>query len=88
MLEGLYRMTADASNAATAAEHVAILQALPPEVVTATSQFSDGEMAQAEQLIRAFCCGMATTRKGCACSPASAWPRRPWTTPSTCWKRC
>jgi tetratricopeptide (TPR) repeat protein len=54
MLEGLYRMTGDGPNAATAAEHVAILKALPPEVVTATSLFSDGELAEAEKITRAF----------------------------------
>jgi predicted Zn-dependent protease len=54
MLEGLYRLTGDPANAATAAEHVAILKALPPEVVVATSQFSDGDLGSAERLIRAF----------------------------------
>jgi predicted Zn-dependent protease len=54
MLEGLYRLTRDTQNAATAAAHVATLKALPREVVTATSLFSDGELAAAEQTIRAF----------------------------------
>jgi tetratricopeptide (TPR) repeat protein len=54
MLEGLYRMTGEAANAAVAAAHVATLKKLPAEVVTATTLFSDGELAQAEQLIRAF----------------------------------
>jgi tetratricopeptide (TPR) repeat protein len=54
MLEGLYRMTGEAENAATAAEHVAILHTLPPEVVAATALFSDGDQAEAEKLIRAF----------------------------------
>ncbi len=54
MLERLYRMTGDEGNAATAAEHVAILAKLPPEVVQATSLFSDGDLAPAETLIRAF----------------------------------
>jgi tetratricopeptide (TPR) repeat protein len=54
MLEGLYRMTGQAANAAAAAAHVATLKELPPEVVTATTLFSDGELAEAEQLIRAF----------------------------------
>ena len=54
MLEGVYRLTGDAENAATAAAHVATLRKLPPEVVTATSLFSDGELAPAEQIIRAF----------------------------------
>ena len=54
MLEGLYRMTGQAENAAAAAAHVATLKKLPAEVVTATALFSDGELAEAEQLIRAF----------------------------------
>jgi tetratricopeptide (TPR) repeat protein len=54
MLEGLYRLTKDPENAATAAAHVATLKNLPPEVVTATSLFSDGDLVPAEQIIRAF----------------------------------
>jgi len=54
MLEGLYRMSGQAANAAQAAAHVATLKELPPEVVTATALFSDGELAEAEQIIRAF----------------------------------
>jgi len=54
LLEGLYRMIGQTGNAAAAAAHVAKLKTLPPEVVTATALFSDGELAQAEQLIRAF----------------------------------
>jgi tetratricopeptide (TPR) repeat protein len=54
MLEGLYRLTGQDANAAEAAGHVAALKKLPPEVVTATGLFSDGELAAAEQLIRAF----------------------------------
>src|SRR5579863_8319939 len=54
MLEGLYRMAGQAENAAMAAAHVATLKKLPPEVVTATALFSDGDLGAAEQLIRAF----------------------------------
>jgi len=54
MLVGLYRMTGEADHAATAAAHVETLKSLPPEVVTATSLFSDGELAAAEQIVRAF----------------------------------
>src|SRR6267143_1355621 len=54
MLEGLFRMTRQAESAAEAAAHVATLKRLPPEVVTATALFSDGEVAEAEQIIRAF----------------------------------
>ncbi len=54
MLEGLYRITGDAANAATAAAHVATLKNLPPEVVTATSLHADGDLVPAEQIIRAF----------------------------------
>jgi tetratricopeptide (TPR) repeat protein len=54
MLEGLYRMTGQGAGAAEAAAHVATLKGLPPDVVTATALFSDGELAAAEELIRAF----------------------------------
>jgi tetratricopeptide (TPR) repeat protein len=54
MLEGLYRMTGQATYAAEAAAHVATLKKLPPEVVTASALFWDGELAESEQLIRAF----------------------------------
>lgn len=54
MLEGLFRMTRQPENAAEAAAHVATLKKLPPDVVTATTLFSDGELAEAERLIRAF----------------------------------
>lgn len=54
MLEGLYRLTGDDRNAATAAAHVATLQGLPPEVVTASAYFYDGDLAPAELTIRPF----------------------------------
>jgi tetratricopeptide (TPR) repeat protein len=54
MLEGLYRMTGSVENAVMAAAHVATLRQLPPEVVQATSLFSDGDLAAAEIIIRAF----------------------------------
>lgn len=54
MLEGLYRKTGDAQNAATAAQHVATLKRLAPEVVHATSLFSDGDLTPAENMIRAY----------------------------------
>jgi tetratricopeptide (TPR) repeat protein len=54
MLERLYRMTADVKNAARAAEHLATLNQLPPEVVRAGSLFSDGELSLAENIVRAY----------------------------------
>src|SRR5258708_4292687 len=54
MLEGLYRMTGQAANAAETAAHVATLKKLPPEVVTAKAPVWEGELAESEQLIRAF----------------------------------
>jgi tetratricopeptide (TPR) repeat protein len=54
MLEGLYRMTGRPADAADAAAHVAALKKLPADVVTASALFSDGELAAAEHLIRAF----------------------------------
>jgi tetratricopeptide (TPR) repeat protein len=54
MLEGLYRMQAEAENAALAASHVARLRALPQEVVLGTSLLADGDLETAEALIRAY----------------------------------
>jgi tetratricopeptide (TPR) repeat protein len=54
MLDGLYRMTGQAENAAMAASHVALMQKIPTEVVTATSLFEDGDLDVAESLIRAY----------------------------------
>jgi tetratricopeptide (TPR) repeat protein len=54
LLERLYRMAGQEREAAQAAEHVTTLAQLPSEVVTATALFSDGELAPAEQLIRAY----------------------------------
>jgi predicted Zn-dependent protease len=54
MLEGVYRISGDAANASNAADHVATLKHLPPEIVTATSLFSDGDLDRSEILIRAF----------------------------------
>ena len=54
LLEGLYRMTGDSANAATAAAHVATLKQLAPEIVIASGHFSDGELEPAEQIIRAY----------------------------------
>ncbi|HVC30148.1 MAG TPA: sulfotransferase, partial [Steroidobacteraceae bacterium] len=54
LLESLYRMAGQPQQAAQAAEHLAALGRLPGEVVAATALFSDGELAPAEQLIRAY----------------------------------
>jgi tetratricopeptide (TPR) repeat protein len=54
MLESLYRMRGESENAAMAAAHVATLKRLAPEVVSATSLFSDGELAAAEHIVRAY----------------------------------
>lgn len=54
MLEGLYRITGQSDNAETAAAHIATLKGLPPEVMYATSLFSDGELTPAENIVRAY----------------------------------
>jgi predicted Zn-dependent protease len=53
-LQSLYRMTGNTKDAETAGAHVATLARLPPEVVTATAMFSDGDFGLAEQVIRAY----------------------------------
>ena len=54
MLEGLYRMSGQTKEARAAARQVAALKKLPADVVTATALFSDGDLAYAEPLVRAF----------------------------------
>jgi tetratricopeptide (TPR) repeat protein len=54
MLEKLFAMTGNSDDARTAASHVATLKKLPPEIVTATGMFSDGEFVPAERIVRAF----------------------------------
>jgi tetratricopeptide (TPR) repeat protein len=54
LLEGLYRMTGQSDNERMAAGHVATLKALPPEILSATGLFSDGEWLLAENMVRAY----------------------------------
>jgi cytochrome c-type biogenesis protein CcmH/NrfG len=54
MLEGLYKMVGDEVQRQVAATHASKLKALPPEVITATGMFCEGELAASERLIRAF----------------------------------
>jgi tetratricopeptide (TPR) repeat protein len=53
-LETLFRISGQAEDAGMAAAHIATLRKLPPEVVSATALFSDGDLLPAENIIRAF----------------------------------
>jgi tetratricopeptide (TPR) repeat protein len=53
-LKVLFKMTGQTAEAERAAAHVAKLAALPPEIVTATDMFSDGELVPAESIVRDF----------------------------------
>jgi tetratricopeptide (TPR) repeat protein len=53
-LQTLFRMTGQAANAELASGHVAALARLPVEIVTATSMFADGEIYDAERIVREF----------------------------------
>jgi tetratricopeptide (TPR) repeat protein len=53
-LKALFHMTGQAANEEMADRHVATLAKLPVEVVTASSMFSDGDIFEAERLIRHF----------------------------------
>lgn len=53
-LERLYGAMGDAKKEAIAAEHIATLKRLPPEIVQAGSLFCDGELASAEEILRAY----------------------------------
>jgi tetratricopeptide (TPR) repeat protein len=54
MLEGLCRMVGMTEEAATAARQVATLKKLPREVVLATGHLMDGDLDEAESMVRAF----------------------------------
>ena len=54
MLEGLYGMAGDDERRQRAATHVARLKSMPPEVLTATGMFCEGDLVASERLIRAF----------------------------------
>ena len=53
-LQTLFRMTGQAANAELASGHVAALARLPVEIVTASSMFADGEIYDAERIVREF----------------------------------
>jgi tetratricopeptide (TPR) repeat protein len=54
MLEGLYRLTGQTDNGAVASAQVATLRKIPPEVVTSTGLFLDGDLDAAEPMVRAY----------------------------------
>jgi tetratricopeptide (TPR) repeat protein len=53
-LQVLFRAAGQPAEAETAAHHVELLAKLPAAIVTARSMFEDGEIHQAEQLVRQF----------------------------------
>ncbi len=53
-LKILYGITGQRADAEIASAHVATLAKLPPEIVNATSMFSDGEIHPAERIVRDF----------------------------------
>jgi predicted Zn-dependent protease len=54
MLEGLCRMVGRLDDAAAAASQVATLKKLPREVVMATGFFMDGDLDEAESMVRSY----------------------------------
>jgi predicted Zn-dependent protease len=54
LLASLYRMVGRHRESADAAQKVATLESLAPEVVTAHSMLADGNLAEADQLIRGY----------------------------------
>ncbi len=54
MLEQIYRMVGNAGQAAQAAQRLAMLKQLPPEMVVANSLYADGDLEQAEGVIRDY----------------------------------
>ncbi len=54
MLQGLYGIVGQSRDQADAAQQLTTLRNLPPEVVTATGLFLDGDLDAAEPMVRAF----------------------------------
>lgn len=54
MLEQLYRLRGDAEQAAVAARQLAMLKALPAEIVVANSLQADGDLGPAEDILRDY----------------------------------
>ncbi|HEY8266994.1 MAG TPA: sulfotransferase [Steroidobacteraceae bacterium] len=54
MLASLHRMVGNHAESAIAAQHVAKLESLAPEVVTARSMLADGNLREAEELLRQY----------------------------------
>ena len=54
LLESLYRMVGRPEDARVAGQHVATLAKLPVEVVTARSMVADGNLREAEEVIRQY----------------------------------
>jgi tetratricopeptide (TPR) repeat protein len=53
-LQALYRITGQKADADNAAAQLANLEALPTEIVTAFSMFADGEILDAERVVRQY----------------------------------
>jgi tetratricopeptide (TPR) repeat protein len=53
-LKVLFKMTGRTADADKAAEHLTTLANLPPEIVTATNMFADGDIFPAEHVVRDF----------------------------------
>lgn len=54
MLAQLYRMTGNTAQAAEAAKNLALLRQLPVEIVAANSLYADGDLEQAEEVLRSY----------------------------------
>ena len=54
MLEQIHRLLGDTAQAEAAAQHLATLKQLPPEVVVANSLLADGDLEPAEAVIRDY----------------------------------
>ena len=54
MLASLHKMTGRPAESAVAAQHVAKLESLAPEVVAARSMLADGNLREGEELIRGY----------------------------------
>lgn len=88
MLAQLYRMLGDVAQADAAARHLATLQALPPQIVVASSLLADGDLEPAEDIVRDYLDEEDGNVGALRLLARIRGSRVRWTRLRPCWKPC
>ena len=83
-LQVLFRMTGQAANADMASAQVTALANLPVEIVTASSMFADGEIYDAERIVRQYLLAHGNHIEGMRLLARSARNSMFWMMPNFC----